>query len=81
VTSFAQVAKKRVLRDCSTWLSAGLMVQIMAVLAFPPRESCNIRVNFESLYGMWPLLFPILKEARKEIIRNQAQNILLSQCN
>lgn len=49
VTSLAQVAKCRVFRDCSTWLCAGLMVHIIAVLAFPPRESCRIRVSFESL--------------------------------
>lgn len=48
VTSFARVAKKRVFRDCSKWLKAGLKVQMMAVRAFPPRECCNMRVNFES---------------------------------
>jgi hypothetical protein len=49
VTSFARVAKKRVFRDCSTWLSAGLRVHMMAVRAFPPSECCNMRVSFESL--------------------------------
>lgn len=48
VTSFARVAKKRVFRDCSKWLKAGLKVHMMAVRAFPPRECCNMRVNFES---------------------------------
>jgi hypothetical protein len=52
VTSLARVAKESVLRDCSTWLWAGLIVQIMAVLALPPSECCKIRVSFESLYGM-----------------------------
>lgn len=28
----------------------------MAVLEFPPNESCNNRVNLEFLYGMWLLL-------------------------
>ena len=28
----------------------------MVVLEFPPRDSCRIRVSFESLYGMWLLL-------------------------
>ena len=61
-TSLAQQANRRVFLDCSTWLLAGLMVQIMAVLAFPPREDCNIRVSLESLYGTWPprpLLFRV----------------------
>ena len=33
------------------------MFATMMVLAFPPRESCSRRVSFESLYGMWLLLF------------------------
>jgi hypothetical protein len=49
VTSFAQVAKNRVFLDCSTCARAGLIVQMIAVLAFPPKESCKIRVSFESL--------------------------------
>ena len=48
-TSFAQVANRRVFLDCSIWVWAGLIVQIMVVLALPPREDCNIRVSFESL--------------------------------
>lgn len=52
VTSFALVANDSVLRDCSTWLNAGLKVHIIAVLAFPPSEDCNIRVSFDSLYGI-----------------------------
>lgn len=59
LTCLAQLAKRRVFLDCSTWLCAGLMVQIMAVLAFPPREFCNIRVSFESLNGTCPF-FPLL---------------------
>ena len=61
-TSLALVANARVLRDCSAWLWAGLMVQIIAVLAFPPNECCKILVSLESLYGMCPLfLLPPLK--------------------
>ena len=60
VTSFALVAKERVFLVCSTWLKAGLMVHMIAVRAFPPSEFCSMRVSFESLYGMWPLLFPPL---------------------
>lgn len=48
VTSFALVANKRVFLDCSTWLKAGLIVQIIAVRAFPPSDVCNILVSFES---------------------------------
>ncbi|KAJ0668480.1 hypothetical protein HanPI659440_Chr17g0689841 [Helianthus annuus] len=40
----ARVAKKRVFLDCSTWLEAGLRVQIMAVRALPPNECCSIRL-------------------------------------
>lgn len=64
VTSFALVANESVFRVCSTWLKAGLMVHIIAVRAFPPSEGCNIRVSFESLYGMWPFLFPPLQTER-----------------
>ena len=49
VTSFAQQANKRVFLDCSTWLRAGLNVQMMAVLALPPNAGCNNRVSLESL--------------------------------
>lgn len=49
VTSLAQLANKRVFLDCSTWRRAGLNVQMMAVLALPPKEFCSMRVNLESL--------------------------------
>lgn len=49
VTCFAQQAKRRVFLVCSTWLRAGLKVQIMAVLELPPKEGCSMRVNLESL--------------------------------
>ena len=61
VTSFAQVAKNRVFLDCSTCVRAGLIVHMIAVLAFPPKESCKIRVSFESLQGMCPLRFSELQ--------------------
>jgi hypothetical protein len=57
----AHVAKNNVFLDCSTCVRAGLMVHMMAVLAFPPKESCKIRVSFESRYGMCPLLFSELQ--------------------
>lgn len=40
------------------------MVQIMAVLALPPKEDCNMRVSLESLKGtcpLLPLLYPTLE--------------------
>ena len=40
-----------VLRVSSKLYSAGDMHAIMVVREFPPSESCNILVNFESLYG------------------------------
>jgi hypothetical protein len=48
-TFFAQFANKSVFLDCSMWQCAGLIVQMMAVLALPPKEDCNMRVSFESL--------------------------------
>lgn len=30
------------------------MLAIISVLVFPPKESCNIRVNFEFRNGTWP---------------------------
>jgi hypothetical protein len=62
VTSFALVANARVLRDCSTWLWAGLMVQMIAVLAFPPNQCCKILASLKSLYGTCPpFLLPPLQ--------------------
>ena len=55
-TSFAQLPNNRVFLDCSIWLVAGLSVQMMAVLALPPKDGCNMRVSFESLYGICALL-------------------------
>nr|GLL48814.1 hypothetical protein Itr_chr15CG03340 [Ipomoea trifida] len=48
-TCLAHVANKRVFLDCSTWVCAGLIVQMMAVLALPPNECCRMRVSLESL--------------------------------
>jgi hypothetical protein len=48
-TSLAQLAKSSVLRVCSTWVCAGLIVHIMAVLAFPPSAGWSILVSLESL--------------------------------
>lgn len=62
VTSLAQLANRRVFLDCSTWDRAGLIVQIMAVLALPPKEDCSMRVSFESLKGTCPFL-PLLHQA------------------
>ena len=65
-TSFAQVANKRVFLDCSIWLLAGLIVQMMAVLALPPNDGCSMRVSFESLYGMCPFL-PLLHQEKHQV--------------
>lgn len=74
VTSFALVAKERVFLVCSTWLKAGLMVHKIAVRAFPPSEFCSIRVSFESLYGMWPLLFPPL-HTKKHVVNQDSHEL------
>ena len=36
-------------------ISAGVTVQMIQVLAFPPSDGCNILVNLESRNGMWVL--------------------------
>lgn len=46
------------------------MVQMMAVLALPPKEDCNIRVNFESLKGICPFL-PLLHPKRSSICQQE----------
>jgi len=49
------------------------MVQMIAVLALPPKEDCNMRVSFESLKGKCPFL-PLLQpnflflDEKKEIL-------------
>jgi len=46
---FALIANFNVLW-VSSWKSPdGVIVQIIAVLAFPPNDGCKILVNFESL--------------------------------
>lgn len=48
--------------------------QIMIVVrAFPPNDSCNIRVNFESRYGIWVFL----SSANADITFPKADNDLL----
>ena len=48
---FAQFAYFKVLTVSSNWDSPGDAVAIITVLQFPPSESFNILVNFESQYG------------------------------
>ncbi|KAG0572393.1 hypothetical protein KC19_VG091300 [Ceratodon purpureus] len=69
VTSFALVAKARVLRDCTTWLWAGLVVQITAVIAFPLNECCKNLVHLESLYGTCPLFLLPPLSFRVQVLR------------
>ena len=47
-TRFARQAKRSVLWLSSMWQKAGVMAQMMAVLALPPRDGCRMRVSFES---------------------------------
>ncbi|KAK6922531.1 Glycoside hydrolase, family 19, catalytic [Dillenia turbinata] len=41
--SFPQLADKSMFLNCLTWLHAGLSIQMMAVLAFPPNDDCNMQ--------------------------------------
>jgi hypothetical protein len=52
---------------------AGEQQMMMVVRALPPRDSCRIRVSFESLYGMC-VLFP---SARAEMTFPRAESDLL----
>lgn len=52
---------------------AGEQHIMIVVRAFPPRDSCRIRVSFESLYGMC-VLFP---SARAEMTFPSAESDLL----
>lgn len=52
---------------------AGEQHMMMVVRAFPPRDSCRIRVSFESLYGMC-VLFP---SARADMTFPRAESDLL----
>ena len=47
----AHEAYLRVLRVSSKLYSAGDIQAIIVVLELPPKESYNIQVSFESLYG------------------------------
>ena len=49
MTRLARQAKRSVLWLSSTCIVAGVMLQMMAVLAFPPREGCRMRVSLLSL--------------------------------
>ena len=51
-----------IIRECCTFrvecvspTSAGVTVQMIQVLAFPPRDDCSILVSLDSLNGMWAL--------------------------
>ena len=75
-TCFAQLANERVFLDCSMWLLAGLIVQIMAVLALPPKKGCKMRVSLESRYGMCPVLPLLHKEkASDEHLNSDSKKI------
>lgn len=52
MTALARLANLSVLTVSSTKSEAGVATQIMEVLAFPPKEPCNIRVSLESRYGI-----------------------------
>lgn len=48
-------------------------MQMMAVLAFPPKEDCSIRVNLESLKGMcpfFPLLYSYIEQENYTLVTN-----------
>ena len=47
-TRLALQAKRSVLWLSSTCTAAGVMLQMMAVLALPPREGCRMRVSLLS---------------------------------
>ena len=61
----ALLAYFRVFRVSSKFTSAGDTQAIIEVLEFPPKESCNILVNLESLYGTYtPTVLPLARSFR-----------------
>mmetsp|Transcript_21365 Transcript_21365/g.48276 ORF Transcript_21365/g.48276 Transcript_21365/m.48276 type:complete len:201 (+) Transcript_21365:1588-2190(+) len=52
---FARAANFSVFIDSEKCCAAGVMVQMIAVLEFPPSAGSRILVSLLSLYGMWPL--------------------------
>jgi len=52
------------------------MVQMIAVLALPPNDDCNMRVSFESLKGICPFL-PLL-HPNSLLLDKSVRNIHLS---
>lgn len=65
--------KSRVLLVSLSLNEAGEQQMTIVVLALPPSDSCRIRVNLESLYGIWDLL----PSAKAEITLPKADNDLL----
>jgi hypothetical protein len=47
------------------------------VLLFPPSESCKIRVNFESLYGIKWFLFYVLVKALITLPSERSPRLIL----
>jgi hypothetical protein len=50
---FARIPNRRVERVSASLNDAGEQLMIRVVRELPPRDSCRMRVNFESLYGTW----------------------------
>ena len=50
-------------RDSPKASEEGEIMAIIVVLQFPPSESSNNLVNFESLYGIWDLGFLSVRAA------------------
>ena len=51
----ARLAYRTAFRDSAMFESAGDTQHTISVCELPPRESCSIRVSFESRYGTWTL--------------------------
>jgi hypothetical protein len=48
----ARIPKRRVPNVSASLYEEGEQLMMRVVLELPPRDSCRIRVNLESLYGM-----------------------------
>jgi len=70
----ALLAYLRVFKVSSKLISAGDTHAIIEVLEFPPNESYNILVSFESLYGTWAFFF--VSSVKAEMTFPRASNPL-----
>ena len=76
--TLALLAYFRVFTVSSYCELAGHIVVIITVLQFPPRESFNILVSFESLYGTKNPFFDLSPSALMQLARESKERLILA---